>query len=51
MLFVATVDIKGAFLKAKVPDYMELMVKMTGELAQLICEIDTSLNIREVCYI
>jgi hypothetical protein len=42
--FVATVDIKGAFLKAKVPDDMELMVKMTGELVQLMCDIDTSLN-------
>jgi hypothetical protein len=30
---VATVDIKGAFLKAKLPDHMELYVKMNGELA------------------
>jgi hypothetical protein len=42
--FVATVDIKGAFLKAKVPEDMELMVKMTGESAQLMCKIDSSLN-------
>ncbi len=31
---VITIDIKGAFLKAKVPDDLELIVKMTGELAQ-----------------
>jgi hypothetical protein len=35
--YVATVDIKGAFLKAKVPNNMELIVKMTGELAQIMC--------------
>jgi hypothetical protein len=28
---VATVDIKGAFLKAKVREEMELIVKMSGE--------------------
>jgi hypothetical protein len=31
---VIMIDIKGAFLKAKVPDDLELIVKMTGELAQ-----------------
>jgi len=35
--YVATVDIKVAFLKAKVPNNMELIVKMTGELAQIMC--------------
>ncbi len=40
---VATVDIKGAFLKAKVPEELELIVKMTGELAQMMCELDSSL--------
>jgi len=30
---IVTIDIKGAFLKAKVPDDLEMIVKMTGELA------------------
>jgi hypothetical protein len=34
---VITVDIKGAFLKAKVPEGTELMVKMESELAKLNC--------------
>jgi hypothetical protein len=42
--YVATVDIKGAFLKAKVPNKKELIVKMTGELAQIMCEIDPNLK-------
>jgi hypothetical protein len=29
---VATVNIKGAFQKAKVPEELELIVKITGEL-------------------
>ena len=29
---VAAVDIKGAFLKAKVPEHLDLIVKMSGEL-------------------
>jgi len=41
---VATVDIKVPFLKAKVPNNMELIVKMTGELAQIMCEIDPDLK-------
>ncbi len=44
---VATVDIKGAFLKTPVPDDLELIVKMTGELAQLMCELDDSLECDE----
>jgi hypothetical protein len=44
---VATVDIKGAFLKAKVPDNLILMVKMTGELANLMCEIDHDMKCDE----
>jgi len=44
---VITIDIKGAFLKAKVPDNLELMVKMTGELAQIMCEIDSSLKVND----
>ena len=38
--FVTTIDIKGAFLKAKVPDDMELIVKMDGELAQAFVELN-----------
>jgi hypothetical protein len=44
---VATVDIKGAFLKAPVPEDLELIVKMSGELAQLMCELDDSLECDE----
>jgi len=42
--YVATVDIKGAFLKAKVPKEMELIVKMSGELSQIMCEINPTLK-------
>jgi len=38
------VDIKGAFLKAKVPDHLDLIVKMSGELMNLMCEIDLDLR-------
>jgi hypothetical protein len=41
---VVMVDIKGAFLKAKVPKNMELMVKMTSELAQIMCEINQGME-------
>ncbi len=41
---VVTIDIKGAFLKAKVPVDMELIVKMEGELAELFCELDPTLQ-------
>jgi hypothetical protein len=41
---VATVDIKGAFQKAKVREEMELIVKMSGELLQIMCEIDPALK-------
>jgi len=34
------VGIKGAFLKAKVPESLLLVVKMTGELEELMCEIN-----------
>jgi hypothetical protein len=44
---VVTVDIKGAFLKAKVPEEMELMVKMTGELAQIMCKINPEMRCDE----
>jgi hypothetical protein len=32
---VVTIDIKGAFLKAGVPNDLELIVRMEGELAEL----------------
>jgi hypothetical protein len=44
---VVMIDIKGAFLKAKVPEGMELMVKMTGELAQIMVEINPSMECDE----
>jgi hypothetical protein len=44
---VATVDIKGAFLKAKVPDQMQIFVKMNGELAQIISEINPKFQVNE----
>jgi hypothetical protein len=44
---VATVDIKGAFLKAPVPEELELVVKMTGEMAQMMCELDPELQCDE----
>jgi hypothetical protein len=36
---VRTVDIKGPFLKAKVPDDLELIVKMEGDLAILMNQL------------
>ena len=41
---VAMVDIKGAFLKAKVPDELELIVEMSGELMNLMYEIDPGMK-------
>jgi hypothetical protein len=35
-----TIDIKGAFLKAKVPQELELIVKLDGELAVLLCKLN-----------
>ena len=35
-----TIDIKGAFLKADVPDDLELLIKMEGELAGLFVELN-----------
>ncbi len=37
---VVTIDIKGAFLKADVPDNLELIVYMEGELAELFEELN-----------
>ena len=45
--FIATIDIKGAFLKAKVPDEMELIVKMDGELAQAFVELHPQFQLYE----
>ncbi len=41
---MAMVDIKGAFLKAKVPDELELIVEMSGELMNLMYEIDPGMK-------
>jgi hypothetical protein len=43
--FVTTVDIKGAFLKAEVPEGLELLVKMDGELASNFCELNHDFKI------
>jgi hypothetical protein len=45
--YVATVDIKGAFLKAKVPDDMELIVKMDGELAETFVKLNLIFTLDE----
>jgi len=45
--YVATVDIKGAFLKAKVPDDMELIVKMDGELAETFVKLNPIFTLDE----
>ncbi len=44
---MVTIDIKGAFLKAKVPEDLELIVKMEGELAELMCELEPSYQLDE----
>jgi len=45
--YVATIDIKGAFLKAKVPDDLELMVKMDGELAETFVDLNPDFKLDE----
>jgi hypothetical protein len=42
---VATVDIKGAFLKAKVPDGLELIVRMDEELAKAFSELNSEFKL------
>lgn len=44
---VVTIDIKGAFLKAKVPDEMELIIRMDGDLAILFCELHPEFQLDE----
>jgi hypothetical protein len=44
---VVTIDIKGAFLKAHVPDDLELIVKMEGELAELFAELNPEFKLDE----
>jgi hypothetical protein len=41
---MVTVDIEGAFLKAKVPDLRDLIVKVSGDLMLLMYEINPSLK-------
>ena len=41
------IDIKGAFLKAHVPDDLELIVKMEGELAELFAELNPEFKLDE----
>jgi len=45
--YVATIDIKGAFLKAKVPDNLESIVKMDGELAEAFVELNPKFKLNE----
>ena len=45
--YVATIDIKGAFLKAKVPDNLESIVKMDGELAEAFMEFNPKFKLNE----
>jgi hypothetical protein len=44
---VVTIDIKGAFLKVDVPPDMELIVRMEGELAELMCELNPNFQMNE----
>jgi len=44
---VRTVDIKGAFIKAKVPDEMNLIVKLDRELSEVMQELSLELKIGE----
>jgi hypothetical protein len=44
---VVTIDIKGAFLKANVPEDLELIVRMEGELAELFAELNPDLKLDE----
>jgi hypothetical protein len=44
---IMTADRKGAFLKAKVPEETELMVKMTGKFAQIMCKINPEMRCDE----
>jgi hypothetical protein len=44
---VVTIDIKGAFLKAKVPDDLELIVEMEGELAELFVELNPEFKLNK----
>jgi hypothetical protein len=44
---VVTIDIKGAFLKANVPEDLELIIRMEGELAELFAELNPDLKLDE----
>jgi len=43
---VRVIDIKGAFLKAKVPENLELLVKMEGQLVQMMSELQPDFKIQ-----
>ncbi|MFN9979591.1 MAG: reverse transcriptase domain-containing protein, partial [bacterium] len=45
--YVATIDIKGAFLKAKVPGDLELIVKVDGELAEMFVGLNPDFKLDE----
>jgi hypothetical protein len=44
---VVTIDIKGVFLKANVPEDLELIIRMEGELAELFTELSPDLKLDE----
>ncbi len=43
---VRVIDIKGAFLKAKVPENLELLVKMEGQLVQMMSKLQPDFKIQ-----
>jgi hypothetical protein len=44
---VVPVDIKGAFLKVDVPEELDLILKMEGELAELFAELNPEFKLNE----
>ena len=44
---VIALDIKGIILKAKVPEGLDLIVKMDGELAETFCELNPMFKTNE----
>jgi hypothetical protein len=45
--YVRTIDIKGAFLKAKVPEDLELIVKLEGDLVEMMHKLCPRFEIEE----
>jgi hypothetical protein len=49
--YVKTINIKGAFLKAKVLEDLELIVKLEGYLAEMMHELCPDFVIHEDCFV